>query len=143
MPVGCGLLLRRSGGRGSGRGIEAPRSSNLPKIILPAVVCRPEVTEMSLVLPLIFREFVDVEDFDAVQLGDLVEVEVVGYNLGFVHLGELDQLHVNFANGREIVFDDLNLKRRDLLDALEDVDAAAPPVTLQRVGRVGDELQLA
>ncbi len=54
-PVGCGLLFRRSGGRGSGRGMDIPRSSNLPKIIFPAVVCRTEVTEMSIVFPIILR----------------------------------------------------------------------------------------
>src|SRR5208282_6259952 len=31
------------------------RSSHLPKIIFPAVVCRTEVTEMSMVLPIILR----------------------------------------------------------------------------------------
>src|SRR5271166_4338850 len=31
------------------------RSSHLPKIILPAVVCRTEVTDMSMVLPIILR----------------------------------------------------------------------------------------
>src|ERR1700736_2541518 len=30
------------------------RSSHLPKIILPAVVCSTDVTEMSMVLPIIF-----------------------------------------------------------------------------------------
>ena len=53
---GCGLLLRRSGGLGSGRAmLLMPRSSNLPKIILPAVVYRTEVTEISTVLPIILR----------------------------------------------------------------------------------------
>ena len=33
----------------------APRSSHLPKIILPAVVCSTEVTETSMVLPIILR----------------------------------------------------------------------------------------
>src|SRR6202142_3627802 len=31
------------------------RSSHLPKIILPAVVCSTDVTEISMVLPIIFR----------------------------------------------------------------------------------------
>jgi len=66
--VGCGrggLFCRvRSGGRdrghGDGSGDEDPRwpdprSSHLPKIILPAVVCRTEVTETSMVLPIILR----------------------------------------------------------------------------------------
>src|SRR6266496_1506081 len=42
-----------TGGRGS---LLAPeRSSHLPKIIFPAVVCRTEVTETSMVLPIILR----------------------------------------------------------------------------------------
>src|SRR5580700_4577921 len=50
---GCGFLgstlaapaTAATGGRGSGR--EAARSSHLPKIIFPAVVCSTLVTEMS------------------------------------------------------------------------------------------------
>lgn len=44
-------------GRGSmGRdGMLPPRSSNLPKIILPAVVCNTEVTDTSMFLPIILR----------------------------------------------------------------------------------------
>src|SRR5713101_4263275 len=47
-----------SGARtGSGRELAVwpGRSSNLPKIILPAVVCSTEVTEMYTVLPIILR----------------------------------------------------------------------------------------
>ena len=58
---GCGFLgsalaapaTAATGGRGSGR--EATRSSHLPKIIFPAVVCSTLVTEMSTVLPIILR----------------------------------------------------------------------------------------
>src|SRR5262249_37810052 len=88
-------------------------------------------------------EFVDVEDFDALKLRDLVEVEVVGDDLSLVHLGQFNQLHVNFTNGGEVVFDDLDLEGRCLLQTLQDVEAAAAAVALERIGRVGDELEFA
>src|SRR6202021_2271395 len=57
-----GVVVTLSGGTASGA-VTTPllswrplaRSSHLPKIILPAVVCRTEVTEMSIVLPIILR----------------------------------------------------------------------------------------
>src|SRR5262249_13025428 len=88
-------------------------------------------------------EFVDVEHLDAVKLRDLVEVEVVGDHLAVVDLGELDQLHIDLAHVGKIFFDDLHVEVRHLLNALEDVETAASAIALHRIGRVGDELQLA
>src|ERR1017187_1008412 len=50
--AGFRTSFRGSTGRG---GRMAARSSNFPKIILPAVVCNPDVTEMSMFLPIILR----------------------------------------------------------------------------------------
>src|SRR5580704_14736297 len=41
--AGVGPDLRTSGRDSTGRGAKLPRSSNLPKIIFPAVVCNTEV----------------------------------------------------------------------------------------------------
>ena len=52
--AGAGTGFRNSGRGSTGRGgIMGARSSNFPKIILPAVVCNTEVTEMSMFLPII------------------------------------------------------------------------------------------
>src|SRR5882724_5833704 len=90
------------------------------------------------------RQLVDVQHLDALELRDLVEVEVVGEDLGaFVEFGQFDQLEVNLADGGEIVFHDLHGDGGGLLDTLQDVEPAAPAVALERVTRVGDQLQLA
>src|SRR5581483_2406416 len=64
-------------------------------------------------------------------------------DLGLVELGQLDQLHVHLADGGEVVFHDLDRERGDFLDALQNVEPAAAAVALERVGRVGHELQFA
>src|SRR5262249_12487221 len=88
------------------------------------------------------REFVDVQNFHAVKLGDFVQIEIVGNDLAIVDLRQLDQLHIHFANVGKIVFQDLNVQLGHLLDALQDIQAAAAAVALHRVRRIGDQLQL-
>jgi hypothetical protein len=41
-------------------------------------------------------------------LGHFVEVEIVGDDLAIVDLGQLDELHVHFADVGEILFHDLH-----------------------------------
>src|SRR5581483_3729138 len=89
------------------------------------------------------RQLIDVQHRDPLKLRNLVQVEVVSDDLALVELGQLDQLQVHFANGGEIVFHDLDLQRRHFLQALQDFQAAAAAVALERVGRIGDQLQLA
>src|SRR5580692_8421467 len=89
------------------------------------------------------RQLVNVQYFDALQLRDFVQIEVVGDDLAFVDFGQLDQLEIHFADGGEIVFHDLDLQRGHFLQALQNVEAAAAAVALQRVGRIGHELQFA
>ena len=38
------------------------------------------------------RQFVDVQNLHALKLGYLIQIEVVGDDLGLVHLGQLNQL---------------------------------------------------
>src|SRR4029079_10747360 len=54
----------------------------------------------------------------------------------------LDELEVDFTDRREVFFRDLHLDGGHFLDALEDVQPATPPVALEGVGGVGDQLQL-
>ena len=55
---------------------------------------------------------------------------------------ELDQLQVDFADFGKVDVGDHDVDAGHLLDLLQDVEAAAAAVALQRVGGVGDELQL-
>src|SRR5262249_24421267 len=87
-------------------------------------------------------ELVDVKDVDAAQLRDLVQIEVVGDDLAVQRARQLDQLQVDFADVREVHVGDRHLDADHLLDALQDVETAAAAVALQRVRRVGDQLQL-
>ena len=87
-------------------------------------------------------ELVDVEHFDAAQLGDLVEVEVVGDDLALQRARELDELEIDFLDVGKIGVRDDDVEAGHLLDALQDVEAAAAAVAAQRIGRIGDLLQL-
>src|ERR1700687_1364953 len=89
------------------------------------------------------RQFVDIQDFDSLELCDFVQVEVVGDDLALVDLGEFNQFQVDFADGRKIIFHNLNLQVGDFLQALQNVEAAPPAIALQGVGGIGDELQFA
>ena len=75
-------------------------------------------------------EVVDVENLDVVEVGDLVEVEVVGDDLGLPHLGQFEQLEIHFTNGWKVVRDNLDLDGGVGLHALEHVKAAAASLTL-------------
>ena len=54
---------------------------------------------------------------------------------------QLDELQVDLADLGEVHVGDDHLDARHLLDLLEDVEAAAAAVPLERVGRIGDQLQ--
>ena len=55
---------------------------------------------------------------------------------------ELDQLEIDLADLRKIDVRDHHLDAGHLLNLLEDVEPAAAAVALERIGRIGDELQL-
>src|SRR5260370_19548405 len=88
-------------------------------------------------------QLVDVQDVDAVKLGDLVQVEIVGNDLAVVHLGEFDELHVHFRDVGKIILENLNVELGHLLDALQNVQAAAAAIALERIGRVRHQLKFA
>src|SRR4051812_28830228 len=90
------------------------------------------------------RQLVDIQHVDALELRDFVQVEIVGEDLrALVELGKFDQLQVDFADGGKIVLHYLHSDRGGLLDALQDVEAAASAIPLERITGIGDELQLA
>ena len=89
------------------------------------------------------RQFVDIQHFDALQLRDLVQIKVVGDDLAFIDFSQFDQLQVDFADGGEIVFHDLDLQRGHFLQALKNVETAAAAVPFQGVGRISHKLQFA
>ena len=78
----------------------------------------------------------------ALELGHPVEVEVVGQDRPAVALGQGDQLGVDLGDLREVVADDLDRRRRVLLHPVEDLEAAPAAVAAERVGAVGDVLEL-
>jgi hypothetical protein len=87
-------------------------------------------------------ELVDVQHFDAAQLRDLVQIEVVGDDLPLQRARELDQLQIDLADVREVHVGDRHVDAGHLLDLLQDVQTATAAIALHRVGGVGNELKL-
>ena len=88
------------------------------------------------------RQRVDVHDPHALQLGDPVEVEVVGQDHPAARPREGHELGVHLGLGRHRVLDDLDRGPRLLLHPGEDLEAAPAAVAAQRVRAVGDVLEL-
>src|SRR5262249_22244686 len=79
---------------------------------------------------------------DALHGRDLVEIEIVGDDLGLEAQGQFDQFVIHLAGLARNVLDDANLVRRQFLNALQDFETASAALTAQAVGRVGDGLEL-
>src|SRR5262249_23558352 len=88
-------------------------------------------------------QFVDVEHLDAAQVGDFVEVEIVGHDGRVELFAQFDQLQIHFAHVREIGFVNLHVEVTVFLYALKDVQAAPAPVAFRGIGGIGDLLQFA
>ena len=88
-------------------------------------------------------KFVDIEHLDAAKLRDLVQIEIVGDDLRFEFLRQFDQLHIDFANRRIVVLDELHGDPRHLLNSLQNIQAAAPAIALQRISGIGNLLEFA
>src|ERR1700722_13793663 len=86
-------------------------------------------------------QFVDVQHRDTLQLRYFIEIEIVGDDLAFVELSQFNQFQIDFADCGKIIFHDLNLYRSDLLQALQNVEAAASTIAFERIGRIGYQLQ--
>src|SRR5580704_14172706 len=87
------------------------------------------------------RQLIHVQNLDALQRCNLVQIEIVGHDFRVVALSKFNQLQVHFWNLQEIVFGDLNLQMRHLLDSLQDFESAPSTLTLQRVGGISHQLQ--
>src|SRR5207249_8667830 len=77
------------------------------------------------------------------ELRNFVQVEIVRHNLRVQLLGQLDQLHIDFANRRKVVLEELHCDSRHFLNPLQNVEAPPAAVAFQRVGRICDLLQFA
>ena len=89
------------------------------------------------------RQLIDIQNLDAMQLCDFIQIEVVGDDLAIVDLGQLDQLHVHLANVGKVIFHNLHVEVRHFLDTLQDVEASPAAIALHGVRRIGHKLQLA
>ena len=87
-------------------------------------------------------QFVDVQHLYALQLRELVEVEVVSDDLGIDVLSKLNQLQIHFLEARIIGFKNPHVEARHFLDLLQNVQSPPAAVPFQTVRRVGHELQL-
>ena len=89
------------------------------------------------------RKLVDIQYLHTAELRNFVQVEIVGDNLRVQLFGQLDELHIDFANRREIVFDKLHCDPSHFLDPLKNIEPAPAAVAFQRVSRIGDLLKFA
>ena len=85
---------------------------------------------------------VDVHDPDALELGDAVEVEVVGQDHPAARQRQRDELGVDLGDLGHVVLDDLDRGPGLLLHPVEDLQPAPATVAAQRIGAVGDVLEL-
>src|SRR5487761_2140719 len=88
-------------------------------------------------------QVVDIQNLHAMQLGHLVQIEVIGDDLRIVDLGQFDELHIDVPDVGKVVLEDLNVQLRHLLDALKHVQPAPAPVPFHRIRGVCHQLQLA
>ena len=87
------------------------------------------------------RKLVDIEYLHTAELRNFVQVEIVRHNLRLQLFGQLDQLHIDFANRRKVVLEELHCDSRHFLNPLKNVEAPPAAVAFQRVGRIGYLLQ--
>src|SRR5437868_11491049 len=88
------------------------------------------------------RQVVQVEDAHPFELCDPVQVVVVRHDGGVPLRCQLDQLHVDLGDLRNILVDEFDVDERLLLQQVEHLQAAPPAVSAQRITGVGDVLQL-
>src|SRR5205814_9014830 len=89
------------------------------------------------------RQLVDVQDLNAVELRDLVQLEVVRDDDAVELFGEFEKFEVNFLDRLNVRVNDLYVERGVRLKAVEHVESAASALALRGVGRVGHLLKLA
>src|SRR6516225_3413440 len=70
------------------------------------------------------RQLVDVEDVNAPELGDLVQIEIVRDDLALQSAGELDQLQIDLANLGKVNVGDGHRHAGHFLNLLKNVETA-------------------
>src|SRR5581483_2591493 len=83
-----------------------------------------------------------IKDLYSLKLSDLIKVEIVSNDLSLVQFRQFDELQVHFSDGGKVVFHNLNIYGSHFLQTLENIQPATASVALQRVGRIGYQLQL-
>ncbi|MER3485871.1 MAG: hypothetical protein C4345_07815 [Chloroflexota bacterium] len=86
-------------------------------------------------------QLVEIEDRNALNLSDAMQVVIVGEDLSAAFLREPDQLAVNVALLRRGRINDLNPLRKLLPQTLERIETAAASRPAEMIVRVGDSLQ--
>ncbi len=87
-------------------------------------------------------QFIDVQHPDALQLRDLVQVQIVRDHLGPDLLGQHHDLGIHFLHVGEVVVHDPDVDVHHLLDLVQDVQAPAAARPLEAVRGIGDVLEL-
>jgi len=86
-------------------------------------------------------QFVDIQNRNALNAGDFVEIVIIGDNFGFGLASQLEKLVIDGGAARKVLFDNTNFKPRHFLQALEHFETAASALALEGVGRISDELK--
>ena len=79
-------------------------------------------------------EQIDVENVDALDRSDLVEIEIVGDDFGLEAERQFDELAIDIASLAGSVLDDANFVGCQLLNALQDFKATPAALAAQAVG---------
>jgi len=87
-------------------------------------------------------EFIDVEDAYALELGDTVQVEICGEDVGFELFGEVYKLGIHLSAINVFGLEDLDGKLALATETGEDFQAAAASGAAERVVGVGDVAKL-
>jgi len=87
-------------------------------------------------------QFIDIENSDALDARDLIEIEIIGDDFGVALAGEFDELEIDSGDRRKIVLENAEIEPGHFLHALKNFESATAALALEGVGRVGDELEL-
>ena len=87
-------------------------------------------------------QLVDVQDFDALQFRNLVQVEIIGDDLGVQFFRQGHQFRVHTLQLREVVIADLDVHADAPLHAVQNVQTPSSPRPFHGVRGIGNVLQL-
>lgn len=79
-------------------------------------------------------QFIDIQDGNALQFGDFVQIVIVGDNLPLENLAQFDQLLINLVDILEVAAVNLDVHAEFLLDTVEDIQAATAAIAFKKIG---------